>query len=67
VLCGREVASVLVSDEQILQARDRLREECRIAVEPAAAIPFAAWLAGKVPGQRPCLIVCGANADWSPA
>jgi threonine dehydratase len=66
VLRGREVDSVLVSDEQILQARDRLWEECRIAVEPAAAIPFAAWLAGKVPGQRPCLVVCGANADWSP-
>ncbi|HTJ71758.1 MAG TPA: serine/threonine dehydratase [Actinospica sp.] len=65
VLSEHEVDSVLVSDEQILQARDRLWEDCRIAVEPAAAIPFAAWLAGKVPGRRPCLVVCGANADWS--
>ena len=67
VLSAREVDSVLVGEEQIMQARDRLWEECRIAVEPAAAIPFAAWLAGKVPGRRPCLVVCGANADWSAA
>ncbi|WP_201298309.1 serine/threonine dehydratase [Nocardia sp. CY41] len=65
VLTAHDVSSVLVSDEQILQARDRLWEECRIAVEPAAAIPFAAWLAGQVPGELPCLIICGANADWT--
>ncbi|WP_433520465.1 serine/threonine dehydratase [Nocardia pseudovaccinii] len=65
VLTAHEVSSVLVSDEQILHARDRLWEECRIAVEPAAAISFAAWLADQVPGELPCLIVCGANADWT--
>jgi threonine dehydratase len=64
VLLSHNVSSVLVSDDQILRARDRLWEECRIAVEPAAAVPFAAWLAGLVPGELPCLIVCGANADW---
>jgi threonine dehydratase len=62
-----ELVSVLVDDEQIVRARDRLWEECRIAVEPAAAAPFAAWLAGLVPGDAPCLVVCGANADWTPA
>lgn len=67
ILAAHAVSSVLVSDEQILRARDRLWEECRIAVEPAAAIPFAAWLAGRVPGELPCLIVCGANADWTAA
>ncbi|MYQ46892.1 pyridoxal-phosphate dependent enzyme [Streptomyces sp. SID4985] len=66
VLAAHDVASVLVSDEEILAARDLLWEECRIAAEPAAAIPFAAWLAGRVPGERPCLVVCGANADWAP-
>ena len=66
ILAGHNVSSVLVSDEQILQARDRLWEECRIAAEPAAAIPFAAWVAGRVPGELPCLIVCGANTDWTP-
>jgi threonine dehydratase len=67
VLTSRPISSVLVGDEQILRARDLLWEECRIAVEPAAAIPFAAWLAGQVPGDLPCLIVCGANADWTAA
>lgn len=67
VLTSHAVSSQLVDDEQILRARDRLWEECRIAVEPAAAIPFAAWLAGLVPGELPCLIVCGANADWTAA
>jgi threonine dehydratase len=59
--------SVLVSDAEILAARDRLWEEFRLAVEPAGAVPFAAWLAGAVPGELPCLIVCGANTDWTPA
>lgn len=64
ILASRGVASVLVTDEQILQARDRLWEECRIAAEPAAAAPFAAWLAGLVAGDLPCLVACGANTDW---
>jgi threonine dehydratase len=60
-------ASVLVSDKEIVIARDRLWEEFRLAVEPAAAVPFAALLAGHVPGELPCLIVCGANTDWTPS
>ncbi|MFJ4503702.1 serine/threonine dehydratase [Streptomyces sp. NPDC088864] len=67
ILTAHGVTSVLVDDDEILRARDLLWEECRIAVEPAAAISFAAWLAGRVPGKRPCLIVCGANADWTAA
>ncbi|WP_285506651.1 serine/threonine dehydratase [Actinokineospora sp. NBRC 105648] len=58
---------VLVSDKEILAARDRLWDEFRLAVEPAAAVPFAAWLAGRVPGELACLIICGANSDWMPA
>ena len=61
------VTLALVSDEQILSARNRLWEEFRLAVEPAAATVFAAWLAGQVPGDSPCLVLSGANADWSPA
>ncbi len=67
VLSRLPVTSVLVSDEELLAARDRLWEEFRIAVEPSAAVPFAAWLAGRVPGRRPCLVICGANTDWTPA
>jgi threonine dehydratase len=65
VLSSRPVSSVLVSDEEMLAARDRLWEEFRIAAEPAAAAPFAAWLAGRVPGGRPCIVICGANTDWT--
>jgi threonine dehydratase len=53
--------SVLVTDAELLDAQARLWEEFRLAVEPAAAVPFAAWLAGRVPGDRACLVVCGAN------
>ena len=66
VLAGRAVASVLVDDAEILAARARLWEECRIATEPAAAAAFAAWLAGRVPGRRACVVVSGANTDWTP-
>ena len=62
----REVDSVLVTDQQIVAARDRLWEEFRLAVEPAGATAFAAWLAGHVPGELPCLVLCGANTDWIP-
>ena len=56
----------MVDDEATLAARDRLWDEFRLAVEPAGAVPFAAWLAGDVPGEHPCLVVCGANAPWQP-
>jgi threonine dehydratase len=62
----RSVRSVLVPDAEIIAARDRLWEEFRLAVEPAGAVPFAAWLAGSVPGELACLVVCGANTDWQP-
>ena len=60
------VGLAMVSDEQIIAARDRLWEEFRLAVEPAAATVFAAWLSGQVPGDFPCLVLTGANADWTP-
>ncbi|AUI62284.1 serine/threonine dehydratase [Amycolatopsis sp. BJA-103] len=60
------VTSVLVSDAELLAARDRLWEEFRLAVEPAAAVPFAAWLAGRTEGELPCVILCGANSEWTP-
>ncbi len=66
VLQAHPTRSVLVSDAQLLAARDRLWEEFRLAVEPAAAVPFAAWLAEPV-GELPCVILSGANTDWTPS
>ena len=66
VLRTHPITPALVDDAQIIDAQTRLWQEFRIATEPAAAVPFAAWLAGRVPGENPCLVVCGANADWRP-
>jgi threonine dehydratase len=66
VLTSTPVTSLLVTDTELLAARDRLWEEFRLAVEPAAAVPFAAFLAGNVPGEVPCVVLCGANTDWTP-
>ncbi|QWF81298.1 serine/threonine dehydratase [Amycolatopsis sp. CA-230715] len=67
VLRTARTVSVLVSDAEIVAARDRLWEDFRLAVEPAAAVPFAAWLGGRFDADLPCLVLCGANADWSPS
>ena len=67
VASGVDVRSVLVTDAELLDAQARLWEEFRLAVEPAAAVPFAAWLAGRVPGERACLVLCGANTDGAPS
>lgn len=63
----RRATPVLVTDAEILAARDRLWEEFRLAVEPAGAVPFAAWLAGHVTADLPALVLCGANTAWTPA
>jgi threonine dehydratase len=62
VLRASDVMPLLVNDAEILSAQERLWEEFRLRVEPAAAAPFAAWLAGRVPGELPCLVLCGANS-----
>jgi threonine dehydratase len=62
VLRAAAAVPVLVTDAEILSAQERLWEEFRLRVEPAAAAPFAAWLAERVPGELPCLVVCGANS-----
>lgn len=62
-----DVGLAMVGDTDIIAARDRLWEEFRLAVEPAAATVFAAWLSGQVPGEHPCLVLSGGNADWTPA
>ncbi|MFF0149427.1 threonine dehydratase [Amycolatopsis sulphurea] len=65
ILSSRSVTSVLVTDAEMIAARDRLWHEFRLVVEPAAAAPLAAWLVGRVPAELPCLVLCGANTAVS--
>jgi threonine dehydratase len=58
--------TVLVSDEQILAARQLLWDEFRIAAEPGGATALAAVTSGAYrpePGERVAVIVCGGNTD----
>ncbi|MFI9385668.1 serine/threonine dehydratase [Kutzneria sp. NPDC052558] len=65
ILNSPRTRSVLVNDAEIVAAQALLWDECRLAVEPAAAAPLAAWLADRAPAQLPCIVLCGANSDWT--
>jgi threonine dehydratase len=59
-------SSLLVSDEEILEAQKRLWEALRIVAEPGGAAAFAALLSGRYkpePGERVGVIVCGGNTE----
>ncbi|WP_063024190.1 serine/threonine dehydratase [Nocardia niwae] len=65
-----DVASVLVDDDAIVAARRALWTRHRIAVEHGAATALAAILGDEPafrpePGQRVCVVLCGANTDPS--
>ena len=66
ILSANPLRSVLVSDSALLAARNMLWEQFRLAVEPAASASAAAWVAGLVEGDLPCLVLCGANTEWRP-
>jgi threonine dehydratase len=58
--------SVLVTDEDIREARQHLWRIARIAAEPAGATAVAALLSGAYrpdPGERVAAVVCGGNAS----
>jgi threonine dehydratase len=60
------IGSVLVTDDAITMAREYLWREFRIVVEPAGATALAAIQAGAYvpgPGERPVVVLCGANTD----
>lgn len=57
----------LVTDREIVAARDLLWDECRIAVELAGAAGLAAVLDGQVDAEAPCVVLCGANSGWTPS
>lgn len=58
--------SVLVTDEEIVQARSMLWSQYRVPSETGAAAAYAALLSGRyVPedGDRVAVVICGANTD----
>ena len=58
-------AIVTVDDDEIVEAMRLVWERMKIVIEPSAAVPLAALLAGKidVTGKRVGLIVSGGNVD----
>lgn len=62
-------SSLLVSDEEILEAQRTLWESVRIIAEPGGAAAFAGLLSGRYkpePGERVSVIVCGGNTEVLP-
>lgn len=57
--------SLLVTDEEIVEARRRLWEHHRLAVEHAAATAFAALSRLDGPREDTVVVLCGANTDPS--
>jgi threonine dehydratase len=59
-------SSLLVSDEEILDAQKRLWNAARIIAEPGGATAFAGLLSGRYKpkrGERVGVIVCGGNTE----
>jgi threonine dehydratase len=58
--------SLLVSDEQIVEAQRILWHQLRLIAEPGGATAFAALLSGGYkprPGERVGVVICGSNTD----
>ncbi|MFN2537530.1 MAG: threonine/serine dehydratase [Mycobacteriales bacterium] len=61
-----DVVSVIVEDEDIVSARRRVWDNCRLAVEHGAATALAALLCGAyqpAPTEKVAVVLCGANTD----
>ncbi len=68
VASEHRTSSLLVGDDAIMEARQWLWSQARVAAEPAGAAALAALLSGAyVPREteRVCVVVCGGNADPS--
>jgi threonine dehydratase len=62
------VQSVLVADDDLIDARRRLWDQHRLVVEHGAAAAFAALTSGAYApesGERVAILLCGANTDPS--
>ncbi|WP_170383850.1 threonine/serine dehydratase [Ruegeria atlantica] len=63
------MTSVLVTDEAIAEAQQRLWRAHRILVEPAGATALAALISGAyqpTPGERVAVLICGGNISPDP-
>jgi threonine dehydratase len=55
---------ILLPDSAIQQAQQKLWDVMRVVTEPGGAASFAALLSGKYepsPGEKICVLLCGAN------
>jgi len=62
-------SSLLVSDDEIVEAQKRLWDSVRIVAEPGGAAAFAGLLSGRYKpeaGERVGVIVCGGNTESLP-
>lgn len=55
------VRSVLVSDHEAVTACARFLDTHRTLVEPACGASLAALAAGRIPAERPLIVVCGGS------
>ncbi len=65
-LSGRDARSVVVSDEHVIEAQERLWSELRLVVEPSAATSLAALTSGAYVAsadERVGVLLCGANTS----
>ena len=63
---ARDVGSVLVSDDDVVRARELLWRDACVVAEPGGATALAALTNGAYtprPGERVAVLVCGANTD----
>lgn len=58
---AHDVRSVLVSEEEIVEAMRFVYARAKLACEPAGAAAVAAVRAGKIEGERVCCVVSGGN------
>lgn len=55
---------VRVSEQEIEEALTVAWLRCKVALEPTATLPLAAFIAGRLPSvERLCLVLSGGNAD----
>ena len=58
--------SVVVSDDEVEQARQLIWNQFRILTEPSAAVPVAALISGRyrpAPNSHTVVVICGANTE----